>query len=163
MEIESEPGRGTCFRLRLPLTLAIIEGLVARVGREHYIVPTLSVLRLVQPRPEDLTRPFDHQEMLAFGDGHVPLLRLADLFEVPGETCGLDQGVVIVVQDEGCLLGLVADELLGQQSIVIKNLGASIQDTEGLAGGAIMSDGKVALILDVAGLARAAAEDGGRE
>lgn len=163
VEIESAPGHGTRFGLRLPLTQALIDGLVVRVGRERYIVPVLAVQWLVQPGPEDLIRPFAGGELLTCGDRQVPLLRLADLWQVPGAEPDPAQSVVVVVEEAGRPLGLVVDELLGQQSIVIKELGAGVQDAAGLAGGAILADGRVALVLDVAGLARCGAAAGGRE
>jgi len=156
VDITSEPGRGSTFSIRLPLTLAIIEGMVVVVGREHYIIPTLSVVRLIRPAPDDITHVFDKGEMLAFEGNHLPLFRLSQLFAVEGAITEPHEAMVVVIEDEGRKIGLVADRLLGQQSIVIKSLGASVQGIDGVAGGAIMSDGNVALILDVAGLARVA-------
>ncbi len=156
VDIVSSPGKGSTFSIRLPLTLAIIEGMVVRVGTEHYIIPTLSVVRLIRPRSEDLTHVFDRGEMLAFEGCHLPLFQLAGLFDVPGAKARPDEAMVVVVEDEGRRVGLMADELLGQQSIVIKSLGDTMQGTDGVAGGAIMSNGNVALILDVAGLVRVA-------
>jgi two-component system chemotaxis sensor kinase CheA len=154
-EIISEAGVGSRFQIKLPLTLAIIEGMVVSCGGEHYIVPTLSVVRLVRPNRDDLSHVFDRGEMLAYEDQHLPLFRLGQLFGVPAET-DPEKAVVVVIEDEGKKIGLLADELLGQQSIVIKSLGEAMQDTEGVAGGAIMSNGNVALILDVAGLIKVA-------
>jgi two-component system chemotaxis sensor kinase CheA len=154
-EIISEAGVGSRFQIKLPLTLAIIEGMVVSCGGEHYIVPTLSVVRLVRPNRDDLSHVFDRGEMLAYEDQHLPLFRLGQLFGVPAET-DPEKAVVVVIEDEGKKIGLLADDLLGQQSIVIKSLGEAMQDTEGVAGGAIMSNGNVALILDVAGLIKVA-------
>jgi len=155
-DISSEKGKGSTFSIKLPLTLAIIEGMVIVVGQEHYIIPTLSVVRLIRPRPEDLNHVFDRGEMLAFEGAHLPLFRLSTLFDVEECKSSPDEAVVVVVEDEGKKIGLMADDLLGQQSIVIKSLGESVQGTDGVAGGAIMSNGNVALILDVAGLTRVA-------
>ncbi len=156
VDITSEPGKGSVFSIKLPLTLAIIEGMVIMVGEEHYIIPTLSVVRLIRPNREDVTHVFDKGEMLAFEGTHLPLFRLSQLFDVEGAACEPHEAMVVVVEEEGRRLGLVADQLIGQQSIVIKSLGESVQGTDGVAGGAIMSDGNVALILDVAGLLRVA-------
>jgi two-component system chemotaxis sensor kinase CheA len=156
VDITSEPGRGSTFSIKLPLTLAIIEGMVIRVGEEHYIIPTLSVVRLIRPRAEDITHVFDRGEMLAFEGNHLPLFRLAGLFDVDGAKARPDEAMVVIVEDEGRKVGLMADELLGQQSIVIKSLGETMQGTDGVAGGAIMSNGNVALILDIAGIVRVA-------
>ncbi len=156
VDISSQKGKGSTFSIKLPLTLAIIEGMVIMVGKEHYIVPTLSVVRLIRPRPEDLTHVFDKGEMLAFEGSHLPLFRLGNLFDVPEAKTQPHEAVVVVVEEEGKQIGLMADQLLGQQSIVIKSLGETVQGTDGVAGGAIMSDGNVALILDIAGLVRVA-------
>jgi two-component system chemotaxis sensor kinase CheA len=155
-DIQSEPGQGSVFSIKLPLTLAIIEGMVVSCGPEHYIVPTLSVVRLVRPARDDISKVFDRGEMLAHEDEHLPLFRLGQLFGIDSAKTDPDDAVVVVVEDEGRKVGILADDLLGQQSIVIKSLGQSMQDTEGVAGGAIMSNGNVALILDVAGLIRVA-------
>jgi two-component system chemotaxis sensor kinase CheA len=156
VDISSAPGKGSTFSIKLPLTLAIIEGMVIRVGEEHYIIPTLSVVRLLRPQSSDLTHVFDRGEMLAFEGNHLPLFRLAGLFDVGGAKARPEEAMVVVVEDEGRKVGLMADELLGQQSIVIKSLGETMQGTDGVAGGAIMSNGNVALILDVAGIVRVA-------
>nr|MEE4269022.1 chemotaxis protein CheA [Candidatus Krumholzibacteria bacterium] len=156
VDISSEVGKGSVFSIKLPLTLAIIEGMVIVVGQEHYIIPTLSVVRLIRPRPEDITHVFDKGEMLAFEGEHLPLFRLSGLFDVTEAVSSPHEATVVVVEDEGKKIGLMADDLLGQQSIVIKSLGESVQGTDGVAGGAIMSDGNVALILDVAGIVRVA-------
>ncbi len=156
VEIISEKGKGSTFSIKLPLTLAIIEGMVILVGGEHYIIPTLSVVRLIRPRPEDITYVFDKGEMLAFEGEHLPLFRLSSLFDVEEARAHPHEGTVVVVEDEGKKIGLMADDLLGQQSIVIKSLGETMQGTDGVAGGAIMSNGQVALILDIAGIVRVA-------
>jgi two-component system chemotaxis sensor kinase CheA len=155
-EIQSEAGKGSLFCIKLPLTLAIIDGMVVSCGREHYIIPTLSVVRLVRPQAEDISQVFDRGEMIAFADEHLSLVRLHRLFNLPGARTEPTDAVVVVVEDEGKRLGVLADELLGQQSIVIKSLGESMQNAPGVAGAAIMANGNVALILDVAGLNRLA-------
>jgi two-component system chemotaxis sensor kinase CheA len=156
VDISSSPGKGSTFSIKLPLTLAIIEGMVIRVGQEHYIIPTLSVVRLIRPQARDVTHVFDRGEMLAFEGNHLPLFRLAGLFDVNEAKVRPEEAMVVVVEDEGRKVGLMADELLGQQSIVIKSLGETMQGTDGVAGGAIMSNGNVALILDIAGIVRVA-------
>ena len=157
-DISSTPGEGSTFSIKLPLTLAIIEGMVISCGSENYIVPTLSVVRLVRPRPGDISMVFDRGEMMVFEDEHLPLFRLGNLFDVEAGKTDPEDAVVVVVEEDGRKIGLLADDLLGQQSIVIKSLGESMQNADGIAGGAIMSNGNVALILDVAGLIRVAHE-----
>ena len=157
VEINSTPGKGSVFSIKLPLTLAIIEGMVVTVSDEHYIIPTLSVVRLVRPRPEDISYVYDRGEMLSFEGSLLPLFRLHSLFGVEEAKTEPSEAVIVVVEDENRRVALLADDLIGQQSIVIKGLGEMVQQAEGVAGGAIMSDGNVALIVDVAGLVRLAA------
>jgi two-component system, chemotaxis family, sensor kinase CheA len=159
VDITSRPGRGSVFSLKLPLTLAIIEGMVFSTGVERYIIPTLNVVRLIRPKAEDYTSVMDTSEMLRFEEEMIPLIRLHQIFNIDDAHEDVSQGVVIVAESDGRRIGLLADELIGQQQIVIKSLGNQVQKTDGLAGGAIMSDGNVALILDVAGLVKAAHEE----
>ncbi len=153
--ISSRPGRGTVFSIMLPLTLGIIDGMVVRVGTETYIVPTLAMVRLVRPEEGETATLMERDRMLSFAGELIPLLRLGEIFDAPGGSSARDE-VAVVVEDGGRRVALLADELIGLQQIVIKSLGDSIQGTPGFAGGAILSDGRVAPILDVASLIRTA-------
>lgn len=161
IDVSSERGRGTRFTLRLPLTLAIIDGMVMRVGRERYILPTLVIQRSLRPEIADLSSVLGRAEMLATDEGMVPLVRLARLFEITEEDPDPSDGIVVLVGENGSRAGLVASELLGQQQTVIKPLGEGVSNTPGISGGAIMPDGTVGLILDVSGLVRLAHTEGG--
>lgn len=154
VEIRSEKGKGCIFSIRLPLTLAIIEGMVVRVGDQRYIIPTLSIVRMIRPNESDVSTVFERGEMLRVGDRLVPLFRLNRIFGIAEGNTELDATSVVVVEDDGRQFSFVIDELLGQQQIVIKPLGKMFKGIPGLAGGAIMADGKVGLILDVAGLVK---------
>jgi len=161
VEVNSVPGRGTRFTLRLPLTLAIIDGMVLRVGTERYVLPTLVIQRSLRPDVSELNTVLGRGEMLATSDGMVPLLRLARLFESADADVDPSEGIVVLVGENGNRTGLVASELLGQQQTVIKPLGVGVSNTPGVSGGAIMPDGTVGLILDVSGLIRLAHAEGG--
>lgn len=161
VDVSSTPGAGTRFTLRLPLTLAIIDGMVLRVGAERYILPTLTIQRSLRPEAEDLSAVLGRGEVLTTDEGMVPLVRLARLFEVEGAEVAPTEGIVVLVGENGGRVGLVASELLGQQQTVIKPLGEGVTNTPGVSGGAIMPDGTVGLILDVAGLVRLAHTGGG--
>lgn len=161
VEITSAPGVGTRFTLRLPLTLAIIDGMVLRVGAERYILPTLAIQRSVRPVAEEISTVLGRGEMFAADEGMVPLVRLSRLFDVRQEDPHPTEGIVVLVGENGSRAGLVASELLGQQQTVIKPLGESVNDTPGISGGAIMPDGTVGLILDVSGIVRLANAEGG--
>jgi len=163
VEIRSERGRGTCFSIRLPLTLAIIDGMVVRVAQERYIIPTLSIVRTVRPGEADITTVLNRGEMISMQGQLISVFRLHRLFGIDGATTDPTKAVVVIVEDDGKQAGLMVDELLGQQQIVIKSLGEAMKGVLGIAGGAVMPDGTVGLILDVGGVVKLTREDGRRE
>ncbi len=154
VEISSSPGKGSTFVIRLPLTLAIIDGMVVRVGDERYIIPTLSILVSLQPQPQDVQTVVGKGEAIMLHGELVPLVRLHQLYHVQPRTYDPTEAIVMVVENEGRRVGLLLDEIVGQQQIVIKSLGPALSQAPGIAGGAIMPDGKVGLILDIGGLAK---------
>ncbi|MCC7492807.1 MAG: chemotaxis protein CheA [Fimbriimonadaceae bacterium] len=156
VEIRSEIGRGSVFSMRLPLTLAIIDGMVVRVGSHRYIVPTLSIITTVRPTPGALHTVIGQGEMLQVQGRLLPLHRLSDVYGVRDAEPDALNALAIVVEEDGRQAAFLADELLGQQQIVIKSLGELLRGIAGLAGGAVMPDGRVGLIVDVAGLLRLA-------
>ncbi|HOX06984.1 MAG TPA: chemotaxis protein CheA [Planctomycetota bacterium] len=156
VDIQSQAGKGTTFTIRLPLTLAIIDGMVVRLGRERYIIPTLSVVRAVRPKAEDVFSVLGRGEMLRLQGDLIPLFRLDRLFAAGAAEQDATRAVAVLVEDEGRQAAVLVDELLGQQQIVIKNLGETMKGTQGLSGAAIMPDGTVGLILDVGGLVKLA-------
>jgi two-component system, chemotaxis family, sensor kinase CheA len=156
VDIKSELGKGTVFSIRLPLTLAIIEGMVVRTGDCRYIMPLLSITRMLRPEEHAIPTVFGQAEMLQTSEGLIPLYRLHQIFDIDGAETDASKAAVVVVEYEGKRVGLLIDELLGQQQIVIKSLGTALKDAVGLAGGAIMPDGLVGLILDIDGLVRLA-------
>jgi two-component system chemotaxis sensor kinase CheA len=158
IDIRSTEGKGTCFTIRLPLTLAIIGGMVIRVGPERYIIPTLSVHATLRPTPDQISTVKGKGEVLNLRGELLPVIRLHDQFLLAREQ-EIHEGVVLVVEDAmGRKTGLVADEILDQQQVVVKSLGAGVS-SQGLTGAAIMNDGTVSLILDVAGVVRLAREE----
>ena len=156
VEIDAEPGRGSIFRMSLPLTLAIIDGMVVRVGAEKYVIPTISIVRSVQPDPEKVTSVLRRGRMLNLQGRLIPLFRLADLFSVENAESELSRTIAVVVENDASQAGLLVDELIGSQQIVIKTMGESLGNIPGISGSAIMPDGRVGLILDVGGLVRLA-------
>ena len=150
VSIFSEPGKGTRFTLALPLTLAIIDGLIVKVGEERFIIPTLSVRESLRLQPGMISRVQNRAEIVNVRGRHVPLLRLHELFGVPSKLAGGNEGIVVVVQsgnDSRCLL---VDALLHKQEVVIKNLNdMMVHKNRSLAGATILGDGRVGLILDV--------------
>ena len=150
--LQSERGRGTTFRVKLPLTLAILDGQAVRVGGEQYIIPMTSVLESVRPLRSQLDTLLASGESFTLRDQAVPLIRLHRLFRVAGAVEDPAQALVVIVEHDGRRAALLVDELLDQQQVVIKSLEANFQRTEGIAGATILGDGRVTLILDVPGL-----------
>jgi two-component system chemotaxis sensor kinase CheA len=160
VEIQSEKGRGSVFKMSLPLTLAIIDGMVVRVGTERYIIPTVSIIRSVKPEACELSTVLRHGEMLTLQDSLIPLYRIGRLFKVgAGRSEQLEGALVVVVEDKNSQAGLIIDELVGRQQVVIKSLGETMRDIPGISGGAIMPNGRVGLILDVPSLVKFANTD----
>lgn len=160
--IESEPGRGSAIVVRLPLTMAILDGQSIRVGRETYIVPLVSIVESIQVRRNMLNLVAGRGETVKLRDEHLPIVRLHQLFTVDDpDFTELTAGIVVVVEGEGRKCGLFVDELLGQQQVVVKSLEVNYQRVEGIAGATILGDGTVALIIDIPGLMRLAKQDRG--
>jgi two-component system chemotaxis sensor kinase CheA len=153
-EIRSEKGKGSVFKVILPLTLAIIDGMLVRVVGETYVIPTVSIVRCITPQPGDISTVHNRSEMFCLPESLIPLFRLDGLFCIGGDTQEQNPGLVVVVEDEEHQAGLIVDELIGRQQVVIKALGEAMRDIPGISGGAILPNGRVGLILDVAGLLR---------
>ncbi|MFZ5570777.1 MAG: chemotaxis protein CheA [Thermodesulfobacteriota bacterium] len=152
VRIRSVAGKGTTFEIALPLTLAIIEGMVVRVGRERYIIPTLTIVETVRPEKKNCHTVSGKGEMFSFRGELVPLIRLSRVFDMPGDTENPWDGLVVAVEHKGLKRGLVLDELLGKEEVVIKNLGETFSRVKGVSGGAILGDGRIGLILDMESL-----------
>lgn len=152
VEINSRSGRGSTFIIRLPLTLAIMEGMLVRVGKEKYIIPALSILESLRPTKEQYSTVERKGEMILSRGTLIPLIRLNEIFNIKSDSFNPWEGLVVVVEHEGRRMCLFLDELLGKEEVVIKSLGDTLKDTKGIAGGAIMGDGRVGLILDMAGI-----------
>ncbi len=154
IEIQSVAGAGTTFTLFVPLTLAIIEGLLVGVGDQRYIIPTLSVRESFRPLPGMVTTVHGRGEMVHVRGRLTPMLRLGDHLHIPVNAVDPTQGIVVVVeagQDSRCLL---VDELIGKQEVVIKSLGEMFHNQTAFAGAAILGDGRVGLILDIHALVK---------
>lgn len=156
IEITSEKGKGTVFSIRLPLTLAIIEGQVIRIGNQKYIIPILSIERCLRPSSEQLSTVQAKGEMAHVQGELLPVVRLYNQFGVTPDTEDPTEASLVVVEEDGRKGALMVDELLDQQQTVIKSLGESFGEIKGVSGGAIMGDGRVSLILDVPGLLQSA-------
>jgi two-component system chemotaxis sensor kinase CheA len=156
IEIRSERGKGSRFIITLPLTLAIVDGQSVAVGTETYIVPLISIVESLQLKPSSVSRLSGRGEVFSFRGDYLPIVRLHELFGVEPKAQELHDGLVVVAEGDGRRVGLFVDDLLGQQQVVIKSLEANYGSVEGVSGATILGDGSVALILDLAGLIRAA-------
>jgi two-component system chemotaxis sensor kinase CheA len=146
--LRSAPGRGTVVSMRLPLTLAIIDGMVVRVGTQRYVIPTLSIVELIGLDAVKTNKIYDRDETIVVRDQILPLYRVDRLLQMSPGSCDNEHPLVVVVEDQGTLAGLLVEEVLGQQQVVIKSLDG-LDSQRGIAGGAVMPDGAVGIILDV--------------
>jgi len=160
VDIDSTPGQGSTFTIRLPLTLAVIDGQVITVGKETFIIPLLSIEQNLRPDKEQLsTVQGGRAEMVMVRGQLLPLVRLYALFDIETQSIDPSAALVVVVTDGQRRCCLLVDDLEGQQQVVIKSLSDSLGSLAGISGGAIMGDGHVALILDVPGLIDLAGQD----
>jgi two-component system chemotaxis sensor kinase CheA len=148
IEIDSEPGKGCTFTIRLPLTLAITDGMLVKVGQERYIVPTINIHLSFRPDAQAISTVAGRGEMVMLRGELMPMFRLHRLFGVSGAVESPTDGLLVILGDGNRRCALLVDELLGQQQVVAKALGAGIGYVLGVSGGAILGDGRVGLILD---------------
>lgn len=149
IEIRSVVGEGATFLLKLPLTLAIIDGLVVGVGQERYILPLFAVREMFRPTAETIWTVQGRAEMALVRGSLLPVVRLYRLFRVQAKNEDPLAGVLVVAEVEGQRFCVLVDELIGKQEVVIKSLGETFKNVTGVAGGAILGDGRVGLILDL--------------
>lgn len=153
VQIFSNADHGSTVRIRLPLTLAILDGQLVRVGREVYVIPLVSIVETIQIRREQINSVAGGRaELLRLRDECIPIIRLYQLFEVEADTTELDDGLLTIVESDGQRMGIFVDELLAQQQVVIKSLETNFRQLTGISGATMLGDGRVALILDVPGL-----------
>ncbi|MEP6778484.1 MAG: chemotaxis protein CheA [Gemmatimonadaceae bacterium] len=149
IDISSTAGRGSKFTVRLPFTLAVTDGMLVRVGAERYVVPLTQIQMSFRPEASMLSTIAGHGEVVLQRGTIMPVVRLHRLFNVPDAVDNPLEGLLVIVNDGDRRSALLVDELLGQQQVVAKRLGDSLGQLDGFSGGAILGDGRVALILDV--------------
>jgi len=152
VSIKTVTGRGTTFTLKLPLTLAIIEGMTVRVGTDTYIVPLLSILESIQPKKDSLKTIVGKGELVNVRNTYLPMIRLYDVFSLQPEHKEPAKAILLILETEGERVAVMVDEILGQQQVVIKSMEQNFRKVEGVAGATILGDGTVGFILDVRGL-----------
>ncbi len=152
IEIHTELGKGTTFTIRMPLTLAIIDGQIVQIGCNRYIIPINSIVRTLKPTASQISSVNGRGEMVLERGELMPLIRLYKLFGVKATVTEPTDSLLVIVEEDNKKCCLLVDELLGQQQVVIKNLGEALGQAKGVSGGAIMGDGRISLILDIPGL-----------
>ncbi len=158
IDVQSTLGQGSVFSLRMPLTLAVTDGMLVRVGDHRYIIPIVSISMSFQPASAALTTVVGVGEMVRFRDRVLPVYRLHRLFEIEGAVEDPSEGLLVIVEDGHREYALLVDALLGQHQVVTKPLGTALGRVPGVAGTAILGDGLVGLILDVVGIGAMASE-----
>jgi two-component system chemotaxis sensor kinase CheA len=153
IDILSEPGRGTTLRMRLPLTLAIIDGMIVRVGSLTFIVPLLAVVEAIRPKADDIRKMKRDNELVEIRGEFLPLVRLHRKLNIDCEFSDPADAVLLVLQHVDSKQCLMVDEIVDQRPVVIKNLDDNFVQVPGMTGASIMGDGKVSFILDVAAIA----------
>ncbi|NOX52547.1 MAG: chemotaxis protein CheA [Gammaproteobacteria bacterium] len=152
VSVRSQPGIGSTFTIRLPLTMAILDGQLVRVGKESYIISLVSIAETIQSSADKINQVAGQAELFQLRDVYLPILRLHELFGIEADSTNIDDGLLVVVEANGQRVGIFVDDLQEQQQVVIKSLEANYRQTQGISGATILGDGKVALILDVPGL-----------
>lgn len=154
VEIDSSEGYGMKVSIRLPLTLAIMDGMSVGVGDEVYILPLSSVVESFQVKSDAVSTVGQGSQLVKVRDEYMPVIELEKVFQVPRFDFGRSSDIMVVVEADGCRVALLVDELLGQQQVVVKNLESNYRKVPNISGATILGDGKVALILDTGALVR---------
>jgi len=154
VRIYSEPQKGSLFRVSLPLTLAILDGMIVRVGADNYIIPITNIIETMRPNKEQVKRVEGHSDVINVRGEFVPVVYLSHIFQINNSVNDPSKALVLLVENGQEKMGLVVDELIGQQQVVIKSLEANSDPVDGISGATILGDGHVSLILDISGLVR---------
>ena len=152
VKIKTALGKGTIFTLKLPLTLAIIEGMTVRVGKDTYIVPLLSILESIQPKAGAVKTVVGKGELINVRETYLTMIRMYEVFSLQPEYTDPTKAILLILETEGERVAVMVDEILGQQQVVIKSMEQNFRKVDGVAGATILGDGTVGFILDVRGL-----------
>jgi two-component system, chemotaxis family, sensor kinase CheA len=158
VQIFSRTGQGSTVRIRLPLTLAILDGQLVRVGKETYIISLLAIVETIQVSRDRLNSVFGGSELFRLREEYLPVIKLGALFDIEPDSDKIEDGLLVVVEADNKRVCVLVDDLLAQQQVVIKSLESNFKPVLGIAGATILGDGAVALIIDVRDLIRAAEE-----
>ncbi len=162
IQVESALGKGSTFKVNLPLTLAILDGQLVKVGSETYIIPLISIVESLQIDNTLINRVSGDMVLYRLRDDNVPVLPVYKMFNLETECTEIDKALLVVVEADGQKVGLMVDDLLAQQQVVIKSLNDNYQQVSGISGATILGDGSVAMILDIPGIIYMALEQAQR-
>jgi two-component system chemotaxis sensor kinase CheA len=154
IQVESFEGKGTTITLKIPLTLAIIDGMNIRVGNSRYTIPITSIKESFRPKENEVFRDPDENEMIMIRGQCYPILRLHELYNVKSKVTNVHLGIIIMLESESKTVCIFADELIGEQQVVVKSLPKYIKDIkkiDGISGCTLLGDGSISLILNVEG------------
>ena len=157
VSISSVPGEGTVIAIQVPLTLAVLDGMIVSVGEEQYIVPLEFVAEAFKPGPTDIRTIVNQPSLVAVRGEQLPIVRLEDVVGLPASEAPRPEPLCLVVEVDNRRAALLVDTLIGQQQLVVKSLDTNLHAVPGVAGATILGDGRVALILDVASVTRTTA------
>jgi two-component system, chemotaxis family, sensor kinase CheA len=149
VRVTNHPNQGSLFTVSLPLTLAILDGMIVRVGAETYIIPITSIIETLRPRGEEIRHVEGHSDVINVRGEFVSLIYLYRTFNIPHAQRDPSKALVVLVESGERKMGLVVDELIGQQQVVIKSLEANADPVRGISGATILGDGRVSLILEI--------------
>ena len=159
VDLENTPGKGSCFTISLPLTLAILDGMIVRVGAEYYIIPINNIIETLRPKSGDVRPIASGGAVINVRGEFIPIMHLHELFRIRNAEHDASKALVVLIENGKEQFGIVVDELVGQQQVVIKSLEENSDRIEGVSGATILGDGKVSLILDMGALSRMSKRD----
>jgi two-component system chemotaxis sensor kinase CheA len=158
VRVKTEPGKGSVFTVSLPLTLAILDGMIVRVGAENYIIPITSIIETLRPKSDEVHHVDGASDVINVRGEFIPIIYLHEIFRIKNATQDPSKALVVLVESGRDKLGVVVDELIGQQQVVIKSLEANADPVKGISGATILGDGHVSLILEISQLKSLALE-----
>jgi two-component system chemotaxis sensor kinase CheA len=149
VEVQTEMGKGSVFTIRLPLTLAILDGQLCKIGSETYVLPLTSIVESIQVEKEHVKGIGSQTELYKLRDEYIPIVRMSKNLGITDGVENLEDGLLVIVEDNNNRIGLLVDDLMGQQQVVVKSLETNFIKIENISGATILGDGTVSFILDI--------------
>jgi two-component system chemotaxis sensor kinase CheA len=152
ISVESAPDKGTAFFIKIPLTLAIINGMAVKTGKSIFTIPTISIKKSFRVKDEAIIEDEHGNEMIMVRGEAYPILRLHKFYNIKTDVTNLEEGIIVMIENDSRVICLFADQLLGEQQVVVKALPRYIKKVRGIGGCTLLGDGNISLILDIASL-----------